>query len=156
MRDLTFHFCLVGCRQYFSCFDAARKLGCGESIKEFLALGFRVRFYGGSVFVTSNDLINRRYKTDAKNRCYLFIALKPKGLPFLSLYSRFARLHRFSRLPLKKPIAVPKQKPRACNQALCFLFFDRLHAPEKQLKVNQVVRPSLHLKTFRFRFRCRC
>ena len=26
---------------------------------------------------------------------------------------RFSRLHRFSRLPLKKPIAVPKQKSRA-------------------------------------------
>ena len=52
-------------------------MGCGESIKEFLALGFRVRFYGSSVFVTSNDLINRRYKTDAKNRCYLYRGLKP-------------------------------------------------------------------------------
>ena len=41
------------------------KIGCGESIKDFLALGFRVRFKGGSAFVTSNDLINRGYKTDA-------------------------------------------------------------------------------------------
>ena len=33
---------------------------------------------------------------------------------------RFSRLHRFSRLPLKKPIAVPKQKLRALLHWLCF------------------------------------
>ena len=38
--------------------------GCGESIKEFLTLGFRASVLGVSVFVTSNDLINRGYKTE--------------------------------------------------------------------------------------------
>ena len=35
--------------------------GCGESIKDFIALGFRGSV---SVFVSSNDLINQGYKTD--------------------------------------------------------------------------------------------
>ena len=40
--------------------------GCGESIKDFiaLALGFRGSVLGVSVFVSSNDLINLVYKTD--------------------------------------------------------------------------------------------
>ena len=47
----------------------------------------------------------------------------------LNSYIRLPRLHRFSRLPLEKLIAVPKQKPRALLQALGFLIFDRLHTP---------------------------
>ena len=38
--------------------------GCGESIKDFLTLVFWGSVLGVSVFVTSNDLINRGYKTD--------------------------------------------------------------------------------------------
>ena len=45
---------------------------------------------------------------------------------------QFLRLHRFSRLPLKKPIAVPKQKPKALFHLLRFFFFDRLHDPSFQ------------------------
>ena len=44
-------------------------MGCGESIREFLTLGFWGSVLGGSVlgvlvFVTSNDLINQGYKTE--------------------------------------------------------------------------------------------
>ena len=38
--------------------------GCGESIKDFIALRFRGSVLGVSVFVSSNDPINRDYKTD--------------------------------------------------------------------------------------------
>ena len=40
-------------------FDESCQNGCGESIKDFIALGFRGSV---SVFVSSNDLINRGYK----------------------------------------------------------------------------------------------
>ena len=66
--------------------------GYGESIKEFLALGFWGSVLGVSVFVTSNDLINRGYKTECvilPFGFYLFTLQllrynqkKPKG-PFL-------------------------------------------------------------------------
>ena len=39
-------------------------VGYGESIKDFLTLGFWGSVLGVSVFVTSNDLINRGYKTE--------------------------------------------------------------------------------------------
>ena len=41
-----------------------QKIRCGESIKEFLTLGFWSSVLGVSVFVTSNNLINRGYKTE--------------------------------------------------------------------------------------------
>ena len=45
-------------------FIKGQNVGCGESIKEFLTLGFWGSVLGVSVFVTSNDLINGGYKTD--------------------------------------------------------------------------------------------
>ena len=49
--------------QYYTTYQAKKK-GCGESIKEFLTLGFWGSVLGVSVFVTSKDLINRGYKTE--------------------------------------------------------------------------------------------
>ena len=49
-------------------------IGCGESIKEFLTLGFWGLVLGVSVFVTSNDLINRGREVTKPN---VFLGIKP-------------------------------------------------------------------------------
>ena len=79
-------------------------------------LGFGFRGFGFS------DL-KRPHKMRLQNRMCFTLGftlgkVKTEGafpLPFgfYFIKNRFSRLHRFSRLPLKKPIAVPKQKPRA-------------------------------------------
>ena len=75
------------------------------------------------VFRVKTDLYNK-----TKVQCLMFIIFVKQEL-LSHKYNRFSRLHRFSRLPLKKPIAVLKQKPRALLHWLRFFFFDRLHAP---------------------------
>ena len=99
--------------------------GCGESIKDFIALGFRGSVLGWFGFCD----LKRPHKPycQQKNRMAFTLSFVISLLKLFIITEQ--RLHRFSRLTLKKPISVPKQKPRAYNKALGFCFFDRLHAP---------------------------
>ena len=45
--------------------SSSRIMGCGESIKDFFTLVFWGSILGVLVFVTSDDLINRGYKTES-------------------------------------------------------------------------------------------